>query len=52
MKVIRWILGRLIIHLDFIFSTKPILRDNKSKDVVKTITNHYILYQSYSFPFF
>ena len=51
MKVIRWILGRLIILLDFIFSPKPILRDKTSQDLVNTITNRYKLYQYYACPF-
>ena len=51
MKVIRWILGSLIILLDFIFSPKPILRDKTSQDLVNTITNRYKLYQYYACPF-
>ena len=51
MKVIRWTLGRLIIILDFIFSTKPIGRDKTSQDLVNTITSRYKLYQYYACPF-
>ena len=51
MKFIRWILGRLIIFLDIVFSPKSKVRDIKSQDLVNTITNHYKLYQYYACPF-
>ena len=51
MKFIRWILGRMIIFLDFIFTPKPKLRDKSSQDLVNNITNSYKLYQYYACPF-
>ena len=51
MKLIRWILGRMIIFLDFIFTPKPKLRDKSSQDLVNNITNSYKLYQYYACPF-
>ncbi|MDC0457089.1 glutaredoxin [Alphaproteobacteria bacterium] len=51
MKVIRWILGRVIILLDFIFTPKSKLRDNSSQDSVNKITSSYKLYQYHACPF-
>ena len=51
MKIIRWILGRIIIFLDFIFTPKSKLRDKSSQDVLDDITNSYQLYQYYACPF-
>ncbi|MDB0048870.1 glutathione S-transferase N-terminal domain-containing protein [Alphaproteobacteria bacterium] len=51
MKVIRWILGRMIIFLDFVFSPQSRLRDKNAQDLINTITNSYKLYQYYACPF-
>ena len=51
MKVIRWILGRMIIFLDFVFSPQSRLRDKNAQDLINKITNSYKLYQYYACPF-
>ena len=51
MKVIRLILGRSIIFLDFVFTPKPRLRDKSSQDLVNKISKSYSLYQYYACPF-
>ena len=51
MKEIRWILGRIIIFLDFVFTPKARLREKSSQDLVNKITNSYKLYQYYACPF-
>ena len=51
MRVIRWILGHMIIFLDFVFTPKSKLRDKNSQDLVNKITNSYKLYQYYACPF-
>jgi glutaredoxin len=51
MKVIRWILGRMIIFLDFIFTPKSKLRDKSSQDLVNKMTKSFKLYQYHACPF-
>ena len=51
MRVIRWILGRMIIFLDFTFTPKSRLRDKSSQQLVNKITKHYKLYQYHACPF-
>ncbi len=51
MKVIRWILGRMIILLDFAFTPKSRLRDKSSQELINKITKPYKLYQYNACPF-
>ena len=51
MKLIRWILGRMIIFLDFVFTPKKRLRDKNSQYSVNKISKSYSLYQYYTCPF-
>ena len=51
MKLIRWILGKIIICLDMIFSPKPIIRDNVLQTKLNKITSVYKLYQYNACPF-
>ena len=51
MKVVRWILGRMIIFLDFVFTPKSKVRDISSQNLVNKITKHYKLYQYNACPF-
>ena len=51
MKLIRWILGRIIICLDIIFSPKALIRNNVDQTKMNKITNSYKLYQYHACPF-
>ena len=51
MKLIRWMLGRIIISLDIIFSPKPMIRDNVLQTKINKITTDYKLYQYNACPF-
>ena len=51
MKVVRSILGRMIIFLDFVFTPKSKVRDISSQNLVNKITKHYKLYQYNACPF-
>ena len=51
MKLIRWMIGRIIISLDMIFSPKPIIRDNVLQTKINNITSAYKLYQYNACPF-
>ena len=51
MKLIRWMLGRIIIFLDMIFSPKAIIRDNALQTKINKITSSYKLYQYNACPF-
>jgi len=51
MKLIRWILGRIIIFLDMIFSPKSIIRETKQQNHINKITKSYQLYQYNACPF-
>ena len=41
MKLIRWILGRIIIFLDMIFSPKSIIRETKQQNHIDKVTKSY-----------
>ena len=51
MTLIRWILGRIIICLDMIFSPKALNRDSVDQTKINKITNSYKLYQYHACPF-
>ncbi len=51
MKFIRWILGRLILALDFLTRPKPINRDQKEQDIIDALTVNMSLYQFNACPF-
>ena len=51
MKIIRWVLGRVIICLDMIFSPKVLIRDSVDQNKINKITNSYKLYQYHACPF-
>ena len=51
MSLIRWMLGRIIISLDIIFSPKPMIRDNVLQTKINKITTDYKLYQYNACPF-
>ncbi len=51
MKFIRWVLGRIILLLDFIFSPKRMKRDENEQKEIDQITKHLALYQFKACPF-
>ncbi len=51
MKFIRWVLGRIILLLDFIFSPKKMKRDGKEQQEIDQLTKHLALYQFKACPF-
>ena len=51
MKLIRWVLGRVIIFLDVLFSPKPLNRSKTLQFNIDKITKNYKLYQYYTCPF-
>ena len=51
MKLIRWILGRIIIFLDMLFSPKAIIRELSQQKQMDEITSSYKLYQYNACPF-
>ena len=51
MKLIRWVLGRVIILLDVLFSPKPLNRSKTLQFNIDKITKNYKLYQYYTCPF-
>ena len=51
MKLIRWVLGRMIILLDFAFTPKSRHREKNSQELINEITKSYKLYQYNACPF-
>ena len=51
MKFVRWLLGRLILAVDFLTRPKPINRDQKEQDVIDALTANMTLYQFNACPF-
>ena len=51
MKLIRWILGRVILTIDFLTRPKPIIRDKKGQEAVDAKTTKMSLYQFNACPF-
>ncbi|MEZ4704888.1 MAG: glutathione S-transferase N-terminal domain-containing protein [Bdellovibrionota bacterium] len=51
MKIVRNILGQLLLFLDWVFSPKPIKRDSQKQADVDQITKNMVLYQFKACPF-
>ena len=51
MKLIRWIIGRVILAVDFLTRPKPIVRDIKDQEFVDAKTTKMSLYQFNACPF-
>ena len=51
MKLIRWILGRVILTIDFLTRPKPIVRDKRDQKAVDAKTTKMSLYQFNACPF-
>ena len=51
MALLRWLLGRLILSLEFITRPKPILRGNQEQKEIDSTTSKLSLYQFNACPF-
>ena len=51
MKLIRWLLGRIILTFDFLTRPKPILREKTKQFKLDAITSNYSMYQFHACPF-
>ena len=51
MKAIRWVLGRMILGLDFLTSPKPITREKSDQERIDAKTAKMALYQFQTCPF-
>jgi len=51
MKIIRWIVGRIILSVDFVTRPKPIVRNKKEQELLDSKTAKMSLYQFNACPF-
>lgn len=51
MKLIRWVLGRVILGVDFLTRPKPLVRDKEDQEAVDAMTAKMSLYQFNACPF-
>lgn len=51
MKFVRWLLGRVILILDFLTRPKPIVRDRGEQDKIDARTSSMAIYQFEACPF-
>ena len=51
MTLIRWLLGRLILSLEFITRPKPLLREKNKQKEIDSTTSNLSLYQFNACPF-
>ena len=51
MKIVRWVLGRIILVVEFIMTPKGVQRDELSQQKLDEETNRYSLYQYGACPF-
>ncbi|MCW8916032.1 MAG: glutaredoxin [Magnetovibrio sp.] len=51
MKLVRWLLGRLILAVNFLTSPKPIVREQQEQEAIDAITANMSLYQFNACPF-
>ena len=51
MKFVRWLLGRVILAIDFVTRPKPIVREKQDQDAVDALTANMSLYQFNACPF-
>jgi glutaredoxin len=51
MTLIRWLLGRLILSLEFITRPAPLLREKKEQEKINSTTSKLSLYQFNACPF-
>ena len=51
MFIVRWVIGRIILFFDFVFSPRKPKRDNKVQAEIDSSTEHLNLYQLPACPF-
>jgi glutaredoxin len=51
MKLIRWILGKIIISIDLITRSTPIKRDTVTQEKINTLSKQFSLYHFNACPF-
>ena len=51
MTLIRWVLGRLILAVDFLTRPKPIIREEQEQEAIDALTSGMSLYQFNACPF-
>ncbi len=51
MKLVRWLLGRLILGIDFLTSPKPVIREHEAQRAIDAVTANMSLYQFNACPF-
>lgn len=51
MKFVRWLLGRLVLAINFLTKPKSIIRDKNDQDAVDALTANMALYQFNACPF-
>lgn len=51
MKLIRWLLGRLILTIDFLTRPKSLVREENAQDRIDTLTENLSIYQFEACPF-
>jgi glutaredoxin len=51
MKFVRWLLGRVILSIDFLTRPKPIEREKHEQDAIDVLTSNMSLYQFNACPF-
>jgi glutaredoxin len=51
MKFVRWLLGRLVLAINFLTWPKPIVRDQAAQQTINAVTAKMALYQFHACPF-
>jgi len=51
MKFVRWLLGRLVLTINFLTQPRPIVRDEKEQGAIDALTANMALYQFNACPF-
>jgi glutaredoxin len=51
MKLIRWLLGRLILTIDFLTRPKSLVREEGAQDTIDALTENLSIYQFSACPF-
>lgn len=51
MKFVRWLLGRLVLAVNFLTRPKPVERDRATQDAIDAATAKMVLYQFEACPF-
>ena len=51
MKIIRWVLGRIILVVEYVMTPKSVQRSAEAQQKMNAETNHYSLYQFAACPF-